>query len=70
MYTVETYSIPEIAFLTPQYMRDCEVWWQYAKQTPIYDEANMTATLSGTFFLKYFFPLAGRYNELAAMLCN
>ena len=58
--------IPPIAYMTPQGLRLGEVWWKYAKKTPIYEEASMRATITAESWVKHYFPLCTAYNNLGA----
>ena len=61
-------QIPTIAYITPQHFRLCETWWEYAKDTPIYNEANAKAIIYAECFLYYYFTLCEKYNDTALEL--
>lgn len=61
-----TVPIPTIACMTPQHLRLGEVWWKYAKETPIYEEANTRATITAESWVKHYLPLCARYVDV----CN
>ena len=62
--------IPQILHMTAQHLRHCEEWWKYAKDTPIYDEANIKATVTAESWLKHFFPVCVKYNELTKLVTS
>ena len=62
--------IPPIAYMTPQGLRLGEIWWEYAKKTPIYEEANTRAKITAESWVKYYFPVCTNYNNLAAGMNN
>lgn len=64
--SVESVSVPLIAYLTPQHCKLCEMWWEYAKDTPIYEEADLKAKISADFFLKFYIPLFNDFNMATA----
>ena len=50
-----------IAQMTPQHLRMCEVWWEYAKETPIYHDADIRARAIADSWVEYFFPMCDRF---------
>ena len=56
--------IPTIACMTPQHLRLGEVWWEYAKETPIYEEADVRARITADNWVKYYLPLCEQFNNL------
>jgi lipopolysaccharide biosynthesis glycosyltransferase len=57
-------AIPTIACMTPQHLRLGEVWWEYAKETPIYEEADIRARITAENWVKYYLPLCEQFNNL------
>lgn len=53
--------IPPLAYMTPQHLRLCEVWWKYAKETPIYEEANTAARITADCWANYYIPMCTQY---------
>ena len=53
--------IPTIALITPGHFRMAEIWWEYAKETPIYDEANTRARITADNWLEYYLPMCRDY---------
>lgn len=53
--------ISNIALMTPQHLRLCEVWWKYAEETPIYEELNTRATITAESWVKYYLPMCAKY---------
>ena len=53
--------IPHIAFMTPQHLRLGEVWWDYAKKTPIYDEVDVRARITADSWVKHYLPMCFNY---------
>ena len=56
--------IPTIASMTPQHLRLGEVWWKYAKETPIYEQADTRARITAESWIKYYFPLCEEFDNL------
>jgi lipopolysaccharide biosynthesis glycosyltransferase len=61
-------SIPLIAYMTPQHLRMGEVWWKYARETPIYEEANIKAKATAESWVKHLFPICVQYNHAVYQL--
>lgn len=61
-------AIPTLTSMTPQHLKACEVWWEYAKETPIYEEADVRARITAESWEKYYFPLCAQYNGVYAHL--
>jgi len=57
-------AIPPISCMTPQHLRLGEVWWEYAKETPIYEEADVRARITADDWVKYYLPLCEQFNNL------
>jgi len=55
--------IPQLAYVSPQHFKLGEIWWKYAKETPIYEEADLKATIVAESWVKYFIPLCNSYNN-------
>ena len=53
--------IPPLAYMTPQHLRLGEVWWRYAENTPIYEEADTRARVTAESWVKYYFPICTQY---------
>ena len=47
--------------ISPQHLRLCEVWWDYARKTPIYDEANFRARGTAESWIQHLFPVCEMY---------
>jgi len=53
--------IPSIACMTPQHLRMGEIWWEYAMETPIYEEADFRARVTADNWIEYYFPMCRNY---------
>ena len=62
--------IPQILYMSAQHARHCETWWKYAKDTPIYDEANIRATITAESWLMHYFPVCKKYNDLTKLVTS
>jgi len=49
---------------TPTMIKFYEIWWEFCKETPIYEEVNNRAKISADALQKYFLPLCDSYNKL------
>lgn len=58
--------ISELSGLSPKYLRHCEIWWDYAKETPMYGEANTRATITAETWVKHYLPICAKYIDV----CN
>jgi len=56
-----TVPIPTIGYMTPEHLRLGEIWWSYAKETPIYEETDIRARITADSWVKYYFPLCENY---------
>ena len=56
--------IPPLAYMTPEHLRLCELWWKYAEKTPIYRDADIQARITADSWLKYYFPICAQYISL------
>ncbi|MCL2576755.1 MAG: hypothetical protein FWE27_01715 [Defluviitaleaceae bacterium] len=56
-------SIPIIskADFTPQALKLAEVWWEYAKETPIYEETKTRAAITAATWVKHYLPMCAQY---------
>ena len=49
---------------TPTMIEFYEMWWEFCKDTPIYEELNNRAKIAADALQKYFLPLCDNYNKL------
>jgi hypothetical protein len=49
---------------TPTVIGFNEMWWEFCRETPIYDEVNYRAEIAADVLQKYFLPLCNDYNKL------
>jgi len=53
--------IPTVALISPEHFRLAEVWWDYAKETPIYTVADIRARAIADSWLEHFLPMCQRF---------
>jgi len=56
-------TIP-ITCLHPKTLRLNEIWWKYANETQIYDEANTRARITAESWMKHYLPLCAQHIEV------
>jgi len=63
-FRVDGAAGPAPYMATPAIIELNEVWWEYCKETPIYEELDYRARIAADVLQKYFLPLCNEYNKL------